>query len=44
MIPRYSLHRVADLRGFGLLELLIATAIGVVILAMLLQFAASATY
>ena len=42
MIQRCSLHRAADLRGFGLLELLIATAIGVVVLAVLLQFAAAA--
>jgi hypothetical protein len=36
------LSRRADSRGFGLLELLIATAIGVVVLAVLLQFAVSA--
>ena len=42
MVARVSLDRIADSRGFGILELLIATGIGVVILAVLLQFAATA--
>jgi hypothetical protein len=42
MIERRSPHRARDASGFGLLELLIASAIGVVVLAVLLQFAVSA--
>ena len=42
MIERRSPGRARDASGFGLLELLIATAIGVVVLAVLLQFAVSA--
>jgi prepilin-type N-terminal cleavage/methylation domain-containing protein len=37
-----SVRRTMDRRGFGLVELLIATAIGLIVLAVLLQFAASA--
>jgi len=42
MIDRCALSRTTDERGYGLLELLIAMAIGVVILAVLLRFASSA--
>lgn len=42
MMPRSSVDLARDSRGFGLVELLIATGVGVVVLALLLQFAASA--
>ncbi|MFL6280511.1 MAG: PilW family protein [Vicinamibacterales bacterium] len=41
MIARSSLSRTVDRSGFGLVELLIAMAIGLVVLAVLLQFAVS---
>ena len=42
MMERSSAAQAPDQGGFGLLELLIATAIGVVVLAVLLRFAVSA--
>jgi hypothetical protein len=42
VIARHLLVRRGDSTGFGLLELLIATGIGLLVLAVLLQFAASA--